>query len=400
MNATAASGPGMFTALPRQPADALLAVIGMHRADPRLDKIDVGVGVYRDETGATPVMRSVKAAERRLLAEQDSKSYLGAEGDQRFTDLLASIALGSERADDPRVTGIQTPGGTGALRLAAELIARTGRSPTVWVGTPTWPNHAPIFQAAGLTVRTTPYFDVVSADIDFDAMIDGLAQAKDGDVVLLHGCCHNPTGTTLSADQWRILAPIMVTRGLIPLIDLAYQGLGQGLEEDAAGARSLLAAVPEALIAYSCDKNFALYRERVGALWVQSSSAAVAVPVRENLLALARSLWSMPPDHGAAVVRLILEDELLTNDWCLELSGMRRRINDLRLLLGAVHPALAPIAHQEGLFALLPITPDDAAALRTDHGIYLPNSGRINVAGLNHGTVGRFADALALYLKG
>ena len=382
----------------RQPADALLAVIGMRSADPRPHKIDVGVGVYRDASSATPVMRAVKAAEARLLSQQQTKSYLGAEGDQDFTDHLAKLALGETLARDARITGIQTPGGTGALRLAAELIARTGRAPTVWIGAPTWPNHAPIFRAAGLRVETHLYFDAGRSDIDFDGYLAGLGGAIAGDVVLLHGCCHNPTGTTLSAAQWDALLRLVLDRGLVPLIDLAYQGLGRGLDEDASGMRTMLRAVPEAMVAYSCDKNFALYRERVGALWVQAGTPAAAVPVRDTMLVLARSLWSMPPDHGAAVVRIILEDDDLTADWRAELSGMCTRINQLRAALGSAHPALAPIARQQGLFALLPIGPAAVGMLRQEQAIYLPDSGRINIAGLSEANIGRFVAALTPHL--
>jgi aromatic-amino-acid transaminase len=389
----------LFGGLMRQPPDALLAVIGMHRSDPRPEKIDVGVGVYRDEEGTTPVMRSVKDAEKRLLIEQASKSYLGAEGDQRFTDLIAEVALGETIAHDPRITGVQTPGGTGALRLAAELVARSGRAPSVWIGAPTWPNHGPIFREAGLTVRSHAYFDEGSGELDFDAFVVGLDEAQPGDVVVLHGCCHNPTGTAFSDEQWSTLAERVSRRGLVPLIDLAYQGLGEGLEKDAAGTRAMLAAVPEALVAYSCDKNFAMYRERVGALWVQSGHAAATAAVRENMLVLARSLWSMPPDHGAAAIRIILEDEEMKADWRFELEGVCRRIRSLRSLLGAAHPALAPIARQQGLFALLPIGAADVAQLRQRHGIYMPDSGRINIAGLREESVGRFVTALEPHLQ-
>lgn len=393
----AATAP-LFAALERQPPDALLAVIGLHARDQRPTKIDVGVGVYRDESGNTPILRAVKAAESRLLEHQTSKSYLGAEGDQYYTDLLANVALGTSLAADPRLAGIQTPGGTGALRLAAELIARSGRGRSVWLGNPTWPNHAPIFREAGLAVQSHPFFDLVRADIDFEAMLDALGEAQSGDVVLLHGCCHNPTGAAFAPGQWKALTALIEKRGLVPFIDLAYQGLGDGLEEDAAGMRAMLAAVPEALVAYSCDKNFALYRERVGALWVQASTPEAAVPVRETMLVLARSLWSMPPDHGAAVVRVILQDAALEADWRAELAGMRSRINGIRAALGAAHSALTPIARQQGLFALLPIDTAAVTALREDHGIYMPASGRINVAGLRMETVAPFVAALTPYL--
>jgi aromatic-amino-acid transaminase len=394
----ASEGQTLFGTLVRQPPDVLLAVIGMHASDPRPSKIDVGVGVYRDATGATPVMRAVKAAERQLLAGQTSKSYLGAEGDQRYTDLLAPVVLGTRAATDSRVTGVQTPGGTGALRLAAELIARTGRTRRVWVGTPSWPNHVPIFQEAGLEVRPHPYYDASRSDLHFAKIVDGLDGAVAGDVLLLHGCCHNPTGTALSSEHWAALAEIACNRGLVPLIDLAYQGLGQGLDEDAAGLRAMINLVPEALVAYSCDKNFALYRERVGALWVQAATPNAAIPARETMLVLARSLWSMPPDHGASAVRIILEDPTLSADWRSELTEMCARINGLRSLLGACHPALAAIADQQGLFALLPIDPAAVADLRERHGIYMPASGRINIAGLSEDSIPRFAAALIPHL--
>jgi aromatic-amino-acid transaminase len=399
---TAVLAPAMattlFGGLERQPADALLAVIGMHAADPRPTKIDVGVGVYRNADGKTPVMSAVKAAEARLLVEQGSKSYLGAEGDQRYTELLARVALGAPLAENPRIVGVQTPGGTGALRLAAELIARSDRNHTVWLGAPTWPNHAPIFREAGLAVRPHAYFDAARSDINFAAFIDSLTEARAGDVILLHGCCHNPTGTAFSSQQWMTLATLLSERGLVPLVDLAYQGLGHGLEEDAAGTRAVLGAVPEALIAYSCDKNFALYRERVGALWIQAETPTAAIPIRETMLVLSRSLWSMPPDHGASAVRIILEDASLTADWQAELGGMCTRLNRLRALLGAAHPALAPVADQQGLFALLPINETDVAELRVRHGIYMPASGRINIAGLSENTIPEFVTALASFL--
>lgn len=391
--------PALFGALERQLPDALLAVIGMHRDDPRPEKIDVGVGVYRDEEGATPVMRAVKSAERRLLSEQGSKGHLGAEGDQRFTDLIARVALGVHIAGDDRVTGVQTPGGTGALRLAAELIARSGRSPSIWIGSPTWPNHGPIFREAGLAVRSHASFDAASGELDFERFIDGLGQAAVGDVLVLHGCCHNPTGTAFTSEQWATLTEIVCRRGLVPLIDLAYQGLGEGLEQDAAGTRAVLGAVPEGLIAYSCDKNFAMYRERVGALWVQSADAATTAAVRENMLVLARSLWSMPPDPGAAAIRITLEDSTLQVEWRTELAAMCDRIRHLRSRLGSGHPALAPIGGQQGLFALLPITSASVAELRERHAIYMPASGRINIAGLRDETVHRFVAAVAPHLQ-
>lgn len=387
-----------FDKLDRHPPDALLALIALHRDDPRPDKIDVGVGVYRDDFGATPVLRAVKAAERRLVEEQPTKAYLGPEGDARFVGLLEPILFGPSLAGSPRLTGVQTPGGTGALRLGAELLARAGPEARVWMGSPTWPNHAPIFSEAGLRVTDHVYFDPATSDLDFDGMMRALGQAAAGDIVLLHGCCHNPTGTGLSLDQWRALSDLLVARGLVPFVDLAYQGLGDGLDEDAAGLRLLLDTVGEALIAYSCDKNFGLYRERVGALWAMGATAASVPAIRDNLLVLARGLWSMPPDHGAAIVRVILEDPALAADWRRELDDMRHRINALRHALAAGHPRLAPIGRQRGMFAMLPIGTQAVATLKERCGIYMAGAGRINVAGLRDETIAPFVKALTPFL--
>jgi len=386
-----------FAGLEPQKPDALLALIAKYRADLRVDKIDVGVGVYRTDTGETPVMRAVKDAEATLLAGQTSKSYLGAEGDQRFAQLLWHLISGSE-ALGTRCFGLQTPGGTGALRVGAELMARARPDARVWIGEPTWPNHAPIFREAGLQVRTHPYLDVAAGSIDFDAMVSALTEAWAGDVLLLHGCCHNPTGTQFSHEQWITLSDLCIQRGLIPFIDLAYQGLGDGMEEDAQGARHMLSAVPDALLAYSCDKNFAVYRDRVGALFVQSETEPSRELARGNALTIARSLWSMPPDHGAAVVRTILDHPALRADWEDELTSMRRRLHKVRQRLAAAHPMLEPVAIQRGLFSLLPIDADSVAAVRHTHGIYMPADGRINIAGLNEANLGRFVEGVLPHL--
>ncbi len=386
-----------FAALVSQGTDVLLTLLAMHRADRRPDKIDLGVGVYRDENGQTPVLRAVKAAEARLVSEQTTKAYLGAEGDIRFTERLAEVVFGPS-AHNPRRFGIQTPGGTGALRLGAELLTLGAPDSCIWMGSPTWPNHAPIFEDAGLLTMPHVYIDPVSGDIVLDEMLGALAGARPGDIVLLHGCCHNPTGTHFTLEAWRKLASFCNARGLVPFIDLAYQGLGDGLEEDVAGMRLLLAAVPNAFVAYSCDKNFGLYRERVGALWVQTSSPELTDLVKANIVAVARGLWSMPPDHGAAIVRVILDDPALAKDWRNELAEMRTRLNAMRMALAAMHPVLAPIAEQRGLFSILPIDPDTVADLRASHGIYMVDSGRINIAGLNPGNLARFGEALLPHL--
>jgi aromatic-amino-acid transaminase len=383
----------LFDGLKPQAPDALLALIGLFAADPRADKIDLGVGVYRDESGATPVFRSVKAAEAKLLQTQTSKSYLGPEGDVRFTELLKPIVFG-DKADLDGVVGVQTPGGTGALRLAAELIGAAKPGAKVWVGTPTWPNHPPVFASARLDVQTYRYFDQASQTILFDEMMAALSRAEAGDVALLHGCCHNPTGANLTAAQWDEVAALVGERGLIPLVDLAYQGLGAGLDQDAAGLRRVLASAGDVIAAFSCDKNFGLYRDRVGALYVRARQSAQAELVLSNMLALARPNWSMPPDHGAAVVRLILEDADLTADWKAELTSMRLRIAEVRQALAAGDSFLAPQEKQQGMFSLLPLTPDQVATLRKEHGIYMAGSGRVNLAGLTLKTVPKFIEAL------
>ncbi len=384
----------MFDRLSRRPPDALLALIGAFRNDPRAHKIDLGVGVYRDLADATPVLRAVKAAERKLVAEQATKSYLGPEGDIRFFELLKPILFGAT-ASDHRVSGLQTPGGTGALRLAAELIASARPEARIWIGEPTWPNHAPIFQAAHLALARYRHFDVPTQRLTFDAMMDALGTARRGDVVVLHGCCHNPTGADFTPDQWALLAALIAGRGLFPLIDLAYQGLGDGLEPDAAGMRLVIETADEALVAYSCDKNFGLYRERVGALYTIARDAEQAGVVQSNLLSLARANWSMPPAHGAAIVSTILDDAALAADWRAELDEMRTRIAGIRAMLAQADAALAPLAGQRGLFSTLPLSPEQVRALREDHAIYMASSGRINVAGLVPAMIPRFVDALA-----
>ncbi|WP_313440086.1 amino acid aminotransferase [Novosphingobium sp.] len=387
-----------FAGLLEQPADGLLGLIALHRADPRPEKIDLGVGVFRNDAGATPVMRAVKEAEEILLGSQDTKSYLGAEGDVAYAELLAEIALGRALAGSERIVGVQTPGGTGALRLGAELLARARPQASVWIGNPTWPNHAPIFAEAGLSVKTHRFYDVARATIDFDGMVHDLAQAAPGDILLLHGCCHNPTGAALSNEEWQAIASLCADRGLIAFVDLAYQGLGDGLEEDAQATRMLFEALPAVILAYSCDKNFGLYRERVGALWVQAPGTQVAATVRGNMLSLARGIWSMPPDHGAAVVRTILEHPELRADWARELDEMRHRINLLRQTVAAQDSRLGFIARQRGMFAMLPVDGVAVAAMRRDNGIYMAGNGRINIAGLTAQNVPLFVAGLAPHI--
>jgi aromatic-amino-acid transaminase len=387
----------LFEKLPAQQPDSLLALIGLCRADPRPTKIDVGVGVYRDAAGATPILRSVKAAERILLESQETKAYLGSDGDTRFTDLIRTIVFGAALAADERIIGIQTPGGCGALRLGAELLKAAGAE-RIFVGQPTWPNHGPLLGCAGLETIEHPYYDRDTRTVRFDALIAALQDSRPGDIVLLHGCCHNPTGADLGLDQWDELSRLMAARGLIPFIDLAYQGLGNGLEEDAAGTRLAVERCEQALVAQSCDKNFGLYRDRVGALFVKAPDAAIAKVAYANLLSLARTNWSMPPDHGAAVVRIILDTPDLRADWNAELKSMLARIRSLRARLAAFDPRLAYIDAQNGMFSMLPLSPQQVLELREEQGFYMAGSGRINIVGLSDDNVDRFAAAVVAKL--
>lgn len=387
--------PGLFDRLAQQPADALLAIIGLVNADPREDKIDLGVGVYKDAAGNTPILRAVKAAEKILLDTQETKTYLGSEGDVRFVALMKEMAFGAARARDERIVGLQTPGGCGALRLGAELIKAAGSGVRIFVGQPTWPNHVPLIGSVGLPFVDYPYYDKAAKAVTFDRMMDALGGAKAGDVVLLHGCCHNPTGADLSLDQWKAIAELVSERGLVPFIDFAYQGLGHGLEADAEGARLVVDAAEQALVAHSNDKNFGLYRERTGSLFAKGADAEQAKIIASNLTVMARTSWSMPPDHGAAIVRTVLDTPELAADWHAELKEMCARIRGLRSRIAASDPRLAYVEEQNGMFSMLPLSAEAIADLRTTESIYLAGSGRFNVAGLSDHNVDRFAAAVA-----
>jgi aromatic-amino-acid transaminase len=389
----------LFDALDDQPLDAMLTLLRQLRSDPRDGKIDLGIGVYGDGKGRTPVMQAVRQAERIVAEAQTTKAYVAAEGDARFVSLLAPIVLDASRAADERYCGMQTPGGTGALRLAAELIAHANPDARIWVGTPTWVNHYGLMRAAGLHVLEHPFFDQATQTVLFDEMMSALEAARAGDVLLLHACCHNPTGAGFTTDQWRVIADLCARKGLLPLVDIAYQGLGHGLEEDATDMRALLDIVPEALITASCSKNFGLYRERLGALWIKGSNAQAALRARATCMKVGRSMWSMPPDHGASVVRTILESHELTASWQAELTTMRARLNAMRAELARAVPQLASVAQQTGMFALLPLSREAVTELRTQHGIYMIENGRMNIAGLTSENLPRFAAALAPYLS-
>ncbi|HEV2080713.1 MAG TPA: amino acid aminotransferase [Allosphingosinicella sp.] len=390
----AAPRPVLFDRLEAQPSDSLLAIIGMVKADPRPDKIDLGVGVYRDAEGTTPILRAVKAAERILIETQETKAYLGSQGDVRFVALMKEMVFGPEGARDERITGLQTPGGCGAIRLGAELIKATGANARIYVGTPTWPNHLPLIGSVGIPFVEYPYYAKEERWVCFDRMADALEGAEAGDLVLLHGCCHNPTGADLSPDEWKTVADIVSRRGLVPFVDLAYQGLGNGLEPDAAGTRLVVEAAEQALVAHSNDKNFGLYRERTGSLFVKGRTPEMAKVILGNLMVMARTSWSMPPDHGAAVVRTVLDTPDLEQDWRQELKEMCARIRGLRERLAAFDPRLAYIGGQNGMFSMLPISAQAVADLMKEDGIYMASSGRFNVAGLSDENVDRFAAAV------
>jgi len=388
----------MLENLQQQPPDALLALIKLYAADSRADKIDLGVGVYRTGQGDTPVFGAIKAAEQKLVDEQDSKAYLGPEGDMEFVHALMPYIFG---ASDPtlggRVEGMQTPGGTGAVRLAVALAKSAGVS-KVWMGTPSWPNHAQILKDLGVELAG---FAHAASDgtADMDALRGAIAATGPGDAILLHGCCHNPTGIDYTNEQWDEIAALLAESGVLPIIDLAYQGLGHGMEADAYGTRKVLSAVPEALVAYSCDKNFGLYRDRVGAVYAMASEPGQINAILSNGHTLARASWSMPPDHGAAAVRLVLADKALTAQWLDELDTMRARMRQVRDRLAAAGKIgatldLGPCGTQNGLFSMLALTPEQILKIREEHGVYMAGSGRINIAGLTTGNIDNFIRAL------
>lgn len=394
----------MFEALKPLPQDPILQLMQTFREDTRPDKVDLGIGVYKDDAGNTPIMAAVHEAERRLLESETTKSYVGPAGAAGFNNAVAELILGSNSPliREGRTSVVQTPGGCGALRMAAEFLRLCQRDTTVWVSTPTWANHLPLLGGAGLAIREYPYLNPETLEVDFAAMLGTLEGAKAGDVVLLHGCCHNPSGADLSLSQWQEVTSLIQRKGLLPFVDMAYQGLGEGLEADAAGLRHLAGSVPEMLIAASCSKNFGLYRERTGALALISATASINSAATSQLLSVIRSHYSMPPAHGAVIVETILGDDGLQAQWQEELSGMCKRILHLR---HGFADALAPvgdfsfIARQRGMFSFLGISPEQVSQLREEHGIYMLESSRVNVAGLNDRVMPRVADAIRDVLK-
>ncbi|WP_347312382.1 amino acid aminotransferase [Defluviimonas sp. SAOS-178_SWC] len=388
----------MFGNLKTQPADKILQLMGQFKADPRTDKIDLGVGVYKDATGLTPVMRAVKAAERQLWETETTKTYTGLAGDPDFNAALSSLVLGDALAAD-RLSSVATPGGTGAVRQAFELVRMASPEARVWVSDPTWPNHLSILKYLGLPVEPYRYFDGDTRAVDFGAMMADLAVTKPGDVVLLHGCCHNPTGANLTLPEWAEVAALLEKTGAIPMIDIAYQGFGDGLDADAAGMRLIVERLPEVLIAASCSKNFGIYRERTGALMALSDPAKREV-TQGTLAFLNRQNYSFPPDHGARLVTMILTDPALRADWQAELEAVRLGMLALREQLATELRTLSGsdrfgfLAQHRGMFSRLGASPEQVERLKMEHGIYMVGDSRLNIAGLNTKTVPVLARAI------
>ncbi|GLS85262.1 aromatic amino acid aminotransferase [Cypionkella aquatica] len=388
----------MLEALNPQPQDKILQLIQMYKDDPRDNKIDLGVGVYKDATGLTPVMRAVKAAEKKLWETEKTKTYTGLAGEPAYNVAMVKMILGDGYAD--RAASVATPGGTGAIRQALELIKLASPTATVWLSNPTWPNHPSIIKYLGMNMAEYRYFDAATRGIDFAGLIEDLGRVKAGDAVLLHGCCHNPTGANLNADQWAEVAKLLLAKGAIPFVDLAYQGFGDGLEADAASTRLIAETFPEVLIAASCSKNFGIYRERTGILIALGEASRRAI-TQGNLNFLNRQNYSFPPDHGARLVTMILEDDTLRADWKAELEEVRLNMLTLRQSLAdelrraTNSDRFDFVATHRGMFSRLGLTEAQVNILREQHGIYMVGDSRINIAGLNAKTVPILAKAIA-----
>jgi aspartate aminotransferase len=397
----------MLERLERLPIDPILGLMALYRADEDPRKVDLGVGVYRNDQGETPVLACVRHAEAAVLAAQRTKSYVAAAGNAGFNQAMAKLVLGEGHpalASD-RVRSIQAPGGCGALRLGAELIRSAFPQAIVYVSTPTWANHVPLLSGAGLKLQRYPYYDPTTGGVNFDGLFAVLEQLPARTAVLLHASCHNPTGADLSEDQWRALLQVFKRRTLFPLIDIAYQGLGAGIAEDAFGVRLFCAELPEVAVAVSCSKNFGLYRERTGCLHLISETPTAGDAALSHLIQIARSIYSMPPDHGAAIVQEILSHASSREEWVDELSAMRKRIWGLRgalvreLARSCPERSFAFIAEQRGMFSFLGVDTAQVRALREQHHVYMTDDSRINIAGLRADNLAYFAQAVAQVLR-
>lgn len=397
----------MFEALNVLPQDPILGLMVAYQKDTNPNKVDLGVGVYKTPQGETPVLASVKTAEKYRFENEATKSYIGGPGDAVFNSEMRKLALGEGHPAllANRVASIQAPGGCGALRLGGELINRAKEGATIWFSNPTWANHVPLFGEAGLQLKEYPYYDRENCAVLFDDMMSTLQnEAQAGDVLLLHACCHNPCGADLNIDQWNAVAELCVEKGLVPFVDMAYQGFGVGLEEDTKGLRLIASKVKEMFVSISCSKNFGLYRERIGMLLVIAETAHAAEAAGSQLINIARGIWSMPPAHGAAIVATILSSEELCKQWHGEVAEMRDRINGLRELAVEKLNAACPgydfgfIQKQFGMFSFLGISAEQVERLKEEFSIYMVGSSRINVAGLNDENIDYFANSVAAVL--
>ncbi|MBT5861298.1 MAG: aspartate/tyrosine/aromatic aminotransferase [Gammaproteobacteria bacterium] len=395
----------MFESLQPASTDPILGLIAEYRNDLRPEKIDLGVGVYRTTEGNTPVLQVVKRAEQTLIDEQESKAYIGTAGAADFNAVMQELIFGESSPADRLVT-IQAPGGSGSLRVAAGMILRASSAASVWVSEPTWANHAPLLAGAGLSLKSYPYYDALNHVIKADDMLSVLKDAPAGDVVLLHACCHNPSGLDLSNDEWCALTDVIVDRDLIPFIDIAYQGFADGLDEDAFCIRHMAEHVPEMIVSSSCSKNFGLYRDRVGTLSMLAADSAARDVVDSQVNNIVRTIYSVPPDHGAAVVSLILNDAELRSAWVIELAEMRERLKNMRIMLNDALVLRAPkhdfshLVRATGMFCFLGISAEQVLRLKKDFGIYMVDSSRINVAGITPGNVNYLADSIVATLRG
>ncbi len=397
----------MFQSIQPLPPDPILGLSAAYRADTNPRKVDLGVGVYKDAAGNTPVMRAVKKAEEKLLNTQASKAYVGPTGFADYNDAVARMLMGDDllaKLGGRRIT-VQSPGGCGGLRLSAGFIQKANPGARVWVSDPTWANHVPLLGSAGLNIELYPYYDYEKHDVRFDEMLACLQKVSSNEVVLLHGCCHNPSGADLSREQWQAVRDVALKQGFTVFIDLAYQGLGDGLEEDVYGVRLLAESLPELIVVSSCSKNFGLYRERTGAATVICENETQASAANTLLAASARANYSMPPDHGAAIVETVMNTPALHDDWEMELKEMRDRINSLRSLLvsrlrdAGVDQDFSFIEREKGMFSFLGVNKEQVQSLINDYSIYLVNSSRINVASINDDNIDYLTSSIAAVLK-
>ncbi|MFB9136888.1 amino acid aminotransferase [Vibrio olivae] len=389
----------MFSRLPAPALDPILSLSAAYRVDERPNKVDLGIGVYKNSQGETPIMQAVQRAQDRVVASQKTKAYVGLAGCEEFNQSMVDLLLGGTSVTD-RVSAIQTPGASGALRMLADLLKFAEPETTVWISNPSYVNHKPIMEAAGLKVRYFDYFSPVTKQVDTERMLSSLAEAGSQDVVLLHGCCHNPTGADIDFDAWKAITELSQKNGFTPFVDIAYQGFGDGLDEDARGLRHMASHVEEMLITTSCSKNFGLYRERTGAAIVVANTLSDANNAKGKLLTLARATYTMPPDHGAALVKTVLQNQELTAIWKQELSEMQQRLLNLRQTLcnelRNKHNTsqFDFIANHKGMFTVLGFSPEQMTQLREQYGIYGVGDGRINIAGLTEKDIPYVAQAM------